>query len=112
MDGAFARGYGSTKRAHDILLDCLFQAMAAAAQNPDAYVFIPRDREPYGLSKWAAIEYIYLRQNFNVKRIWRVDPRPDAQCGQQAKVLLWDRDRGDPVRLPTDPMWPFLCPNY
>jgi hypothetical protein len=93
-------------------LDCLFQAMAVAAQNPDAYVFIPNDREPTHNSKWASIEYIALRQNFNVKRICQVDPRPDAQCRPQQKVLLWDRYRGDPVSLPTDPLWPFNCPNY
>lgn len=52
---------------------------------------------------WNAVEYWQLTHNPNIKRIYRVDPRPwDAigipealMCSHSAEEILWDRDRGD-----------------
>lgn len=54
----------------------------------------------------SALEFPYLTQNPNVKRIYRVDPRPPDQGGTSCGTLddreiFWDRDRGDPAEAST-----------
>lgn len=72
---------------------CYYQAAAEAAVAADAYVFTKDGESWTDHSIWNSVEYPALTRNPNVRRIWRVDPRPTA-CGVPA--LVWSRDRGDP----------------
>lgn len=92
---------------------CSYQALAAAAVAPDAYLFTKKG-VPWGAgTMWEQAEYWQLTNNPNVKRIWRVDPRPwDIAgitaleiCKHSEAELLWNRDAGD---SPLAPRW--SCP--
>lgn len=77
-----------------VLFCCNFHAAAAAAMNPDAFVFTKHDEEWNPQRIWATVEFPALTRNPNIQRVWRVDPRPASpNCGE--KVLVWDRARGD-----------------
>ncbi|KAJ9634989.1 hypothetical protein H2204_005944 [Knufia peltigerae] len=76
---------------------CVFEALAASALNPDAYVFTKGAPDIWHVdSHWAKVEYPALTQNPFIERIWRVDPRP-GQCNQQE--LIWERGRDQPIPL-------------
>ena len=91
-----------------IFFRCVYEALAKAAEHPDAYVFAPKNVPWRPDSVWAAFEFPLLTQNPKVKRIYHVDPRiraesrdpnaPDNRCTADTPTLIWDRDRGDPIK--------------
>ncbi|EXJ78810.1 hypothetical protein A1O1_09212 [Capronia coronata CBS 617.96] len=92
--------------AAEVFVLCYYQAAAAAALASDAYLFTKADSEWDPGSIWATVEYPELTRNPNIKRIWRVDPRPGSpDCGQ--RVLMWDATHGD---KPNDPPRRWTCP--
>jgi hypothetical protein len=107
----YAAGWGD--KPLETFDGCTYQALAAAAIHPDAYLFTKKN-VPWGSgSAWEQHEYWALTHNPNIMRIWRVDPRPPYAagippleiCAHSAAELLWDRDAGDPVM---EPRWE--CP--
>ncbi|ETN37929.1 uncharacterized protein HMPREF1541_07552 [Cyphellophora europaea CBS 101466] len=89
---------------------CFFQSMALASQQPESIVLTPSDKGWKDDSLWAAIEFPTLTRNNNVKRIWRVDPRPpkdrgdEEGCAPDKPQLIWDRARDKVKKLP------WVCP--
>ncbi|EHY53251.1 hypothetical protein HRR83_005904 [Exophiala dermatitidis] len=94
-----------SRSAVDNFNNCYFQAAAAAALASDAYLFTKSGGKWSLGSIWSLIEMPALTRNPNIKRIWRVDPRPfSPNCGQ--RELLWDATHGDkPVPWP----WTWTC---
>lgn len=83
---------------------CMYQAVAAAAMNPDAYIFTPKDEAWKEDSVWNRVEYPALTRNPFIQRIWQVDPRPwemqglpKDTCGLYEPKLIWDRSLGWPM---------------
>lgn len=81
---------GSPANAWAIFKMCYLQSLAAAAQNPEVYVFLKRGERWRDDSVWEHVEYWKLTQNPNVKVIKRVDPAPGACDTEQ---VLWERGR-------------------
>ena len=80
--------------AYDIFKNCLLQAIAHAAINPDVYLFTTKGQNWKPNSVWATVKYWMLTTNPNVQRIYRVDPTPGAcDLGE----LLWVRSRDGQV---------------
>jgi hypothetical protein len=94
----FNARYGTNPLPVDIFWMCYYQALAAAAVHPEAYVYTPKGVDWKKSSIWANVEFPSLTANENVKRIYRVDPRPNDEdaCGAEEE-LVWDRGRGDAV---------------
>lgn len=86
-----------------IFKNCMLEALATAAMNPDAYLFTTKGAKWAEKSIWSTVEYGPLTMNKNVERIWRVDPSPGA-CDEAE--LLWVRGRDPEYTSP----YQFLCP--
>jgi hypothetical protein len=74
---------------------CSYQALAAAAIHPHAYLFTKKGVDWRQDSMWNQVEFWQLTKNKNIKRIYRVDPRPWDVAGACADVQ--SLQRGDPV---------------
>ena len=70
------------------LARCYWHALAAAAFNPDVFLFIPDGVTWVEDSAWEQYEMLTLTWNPCVQRIWRVDPR--GAPGSQK--LIWIKD--------------------
>ncbi|KPI39126.1 uncharacterized protein AB675_4551 [Cyphellophora attinorum] len=89
---------------------CSYQALAAAAIHPHAYLFTKKGVDWRQDSMWNQVEFWQLTKNKNIKRIYRVDPRPwdvagilpVQMCSHSSEEILWDRDRGDAEIEPVD----------
>ena len=80
---------------------CYNQALAVAAINPDAYLFIRHDVEPEAMSTWSRVEYPFLTLVSHLKpRLWPyTNPTNRTRTSNESGELILDRQNKeeDPV---------------